>query len=212
MNGNSSRGAKLDLQNAEKKVKEISRALQVAHNDHKILMLMEKLNQAEDSVKAAQARVNFEELAEEFPALITQTSPSELLSKLWTFRSKVEVNVAENDLPKQLSSELLDKIDQKMKELGVPLIKQTILDVGMKYIRLQVVEIAEKCGVPDENLIIATLQDMISRGQIAAEYFKSTKAVAFNQLANIQEKDKFITELEKEFSTWGINAKKNNSK
>ncbi len=75
MSGTSPRGAKRDLEDAEQKVEEISRALQVAHNDHKIVMLMEKLKQAEDQVKAAQARVNFEELAGEFPALLAQTSP-----------------------------------------------------------------------------------------------------------------------------------------
>jgi hypothetical protein len=86
-------------------------------------------------------------------------------------------------------------------------IKRTVLDLGTKFSRLQIAEIAEKCDMPDEALIVATVEEMIAQGQIAAEYFKSTKAVAFNQQANLASRDAFIAELEAEFANWGKRPK-----
>ncbi len=82
-------------------------------------------------------------------------------------------------------------------------IKLTVLDLGTKFTRLQVAEIAESCGVADEALIITTVQDMIAKRQVDAQYFASTKAVAFNQQANLAARDAFIAELEAEFASWG---------
>ncbi len=82
-------------------------------------------------------------------------------------------------------------------------IKNTILDLGTKFTRLQVVEITECYHVDDEDLIIETIQDMIAKHQVDAQYFASTKAVAFNQRANLAARDAFIAELESEFADWG---------
>ncbi len=68
-------------------------------------------------------------------------------------------------------------------------------------------EIVEMCGVSDEYLIITTISDMIEKHQIDAQYFKSTKSVAFNQQANIASKDTFIAELDAEFANWGTDSK-----
>ncbi len=84
-------------------------------------------------------------------------------------------------------------------------IKNTILDLGTKFTRLQVAEITECCHVDDEDLIIETIQDMIAKHQVDAQYFASTKAVAFNQQANLAARDAFIAELESEFASWGKN-------
>ncbi len=87
-------------------------------------------------------------------------------------------------------------------------IKRSVLELGTKFTRLQVAEIAESCNVPDEALIITTIQDMIGKRQIDAQYFTSTKAVAFNQQANLQSQDTFIAELDAEFANWGMDSKK----
>ncbi len=113
---------------------------------------------------------------------------------------KFPLHVRDETLVKKLTA-LIETTKQEK-------IRSTILDLGTKFTRLQVVEIAEKCGVPDDALIAAAIEDMIARGQIAAEYFKSTQAVAFNQQANIQERDKFAAELERAFSSWGTASKK----
>ncbi len=83
------------------------------------------------------------------------------------------------------------------------MIKRTILDLGTKFTRLQVAEIAEICEVEDEGLIIEIIQDMIAKHQVDAQYFTRTKAVAFNQQANLASRDAFIAELDAEFATWG---------
>ncbi len=86
-------------------------------------------------------------------------------------------------------------------------IKKVILDLGTKFTRLQVAEIAETCGVADEALLIETVQDMIAKHQVDAQYFTSTKAVAFNQQANLAARDAFIAGLEAEFANWGKESK-----
>jgi len=63
-------------------------------------------------------------------------------------------------------------------------VRKTILELGTKYTRLQIAEIAEMCGIPSTKKVQAVVEDMIQRGQIAAKYFASTQAVAFDQQAN----------------------------
>lgn len=70
-------------------------------------------------------------------------------------------------------------------------IKKTIIDLGTKFTRLEVKEIAEKCKV-DKNSITNVVKNMIENQEIYAEYFKSTKSVSFNQQANIDEIDKLM--------------------
>ncbi|KKN35736.1 hypothetical protein LCGC14_0780770, partial [marine sediment metagenome] len=70
-------------------------------------------------------------------------------------------------------------------------IRKTILELGVKYNRLQIAEIAEKCGEP-EDCIILVAQDVIKNKEIYAEYFKSTKSLVFDQRANIDEIDKLM--------------------
>ncbi|MBD3214459.1 MAG: hypothetical protein GF311_17740 [Candidatus Lokiarchaeota archaeon] len=76
----------------------------------------------------------------------------------------------------------------KQSEKNRVLIKRTILELGTKYPRIEMKEIAEKCGeLPD--LIIDVLQKMIKNEEIYAAYFKTSQTVAFNQQANINEID-----------------------
>jgi hypothetical protein len=71
------------------------------------------------------------------------------------------------------------------------------LDLGTKFIRLDVREISEKCGA-DKDTIIKVIKQMIENNEIYAEYFKSTNTVAFNQQANINE----IDILMKKYKDW----------
>ncbi len=73
-----------------------------------------------------------------------------------------------------------------------PKIKKTILELGTKFSRLQVSDIKDKCGVKNEKLIIKIINEMISKKEIYAEYFPTSKSVAFNQQANIDEIDKLM--------------------
>lgn len=71
-------------------------------------------------------------------------------------------------------------------------IKKLILELGIKFTRLEIREIGEKSNIDDENMIIDVVKDMIKNKEIYAEYFKSSKAIAFNQQANIDEIDKLM--------------------
>jgi len=77
-------------------------------------------------------------------------------------------------------------------------IKQTVLDLGTKYTRLEVREISEKCENYDSDSIISVLKSMISNKEIYAEFFKSSNTVSFDQQANIDE----IDELMAAFKDW----------
>jgi len=73
------------------------------------------------------------------------------------------------------------------------IIKKTVLKLGIKFARLQIAEISEVCGVDDLQLIVDTVKDMIENREIYAQYFSSTKSVAFDQQANIDEIDKLMS-------------------
>ncbi len=60
-------------------------------------------------------------------------------------------------------------------------VEHVILEIAPQFSKLQVGEIAERSGVPDEGLIINVVHQMIARKQIEATYFKSTRSVAFQQ-------------------------------
>jgi len=83
------------------------------------------------------------------------------------------------------------------KETDLLLVKKTILDFGIRFDRLQVREIDEKCRV-NKSIIIKVINDMIQKNEIYAEYFKNTNTVAFNKKANIEE----IDDLMNKFKEW----------
>ncbi|MBD3214453.1 MAG: hypothetical protein GF311_17710 [Candidatus Lokiarchaeota archaeon] len=67
-------------------------------------------------------------------------------------------------------------------------IKKKVLELGIMYPRLEIREISEKCnGFPD--VVINIVKEMIDNGEIYAEYFKNSKSITFNKLANINEMD-----------------------
>ncbi len=74
----------------------------------------------------------------------------------------------------------------------INIIKKKVLDLGTKFTRLEVKEISEKCKINHEEIIIRTVKEMIKKKEIYAEYFSSSRAVAFNQQANIDEIDRLM--------------------
>lgn len=73
-------------------------------------------------------------------------------------------------------------------------IKKKILDMGFKFTRLEIKAISEKIN-QDPALIAEIIQDMVEKQEIYGFYFKSTKTIAFNQQANIDEIDKLLSKF-----------------
>ncbi|MBD3213294.1 MAG: hypothetical protein GF311_11860 [Candidatus Lokiarchaeota archaeon] len=93
----------------------------------------------------------------------------------------------------------INKIEKNIKQTRIAKIRSIALDLGTKYTRLQIREIAEKCN-EEKNLIILTVKQMVADNEIYAEYFESSKAVVFNQQANINDID-MLMEKYKEWET-----------
>jgi len=90
------------------------------------------------------------------------------------------------------------KAEEKMQEYinsrleEVSKIKNTVLNIGTKYTRLQIMNIIEESGIYDENLIISTIEGMIANKEIYGKYFASSNAIEFDQQANIEDIDKLM--------------------
>lgn len=78
-------------------------------------------------------------------------------------------------------------------------IRKSIIKLGMKFSRLKIVEIAEKCKESEDSIVLTAL-DMIECNEIHAEYFSSTKTLAFDQRTNIDEVDLIM----KKFNKWEL--------
>ena len=88
----------------------------------------------------------------------------------------------------------LDKLErEKLKIEKIDRVKKAVLDLGLKFARLQIAEISEVCDVDDVQLIVDIVKDMIDNKEIYAQYFSSTKSVAFDQQANIDEIDNLMS-------------------
>ena len=101
------------------------------------------------------------------------------------------MQIALNLTDKSLKSKNVREIRRYINEVKVAIIKSTILDMGTKFGRLEVGEVAEECG-EDEELIVKTVKEMIEGNEIYAKYFDSSRAVAFNLQANIDEIDNLM--------------------
>ena len=90
--------------------------------------------------------------------------------------------------------DLCNKIEKQRLELEkINKIKKLVLELGIKFTRLEIREIGEKSSIDNEDIIIEVVKDMIKNKEIYAEYFSSSKAIAFDQQANIEEIDKLMT-------------------
>ncbi len=88
--------------------------------------------------------------------------------------------------------------EKKIRKEEIDTIKKTILDLGTRFGRLQIMEISEVCSIADENFIVDIVKEMINNKEIYAQYFSSSKFIAFDQQANIDE----IDNLMKEYKEW----------
>lgn len=118
---------------------------------------------------------------------------------------KDALNIIEKMYNSNKKSYRKSKLKSLIHQAQIAKIKNTILNLGVKFGRLQVVEIAEECG-ESNKLIITTVKEMIENKEIYARYFSSTQTVAFDQQANIDE----IDALMKQYKKWeeeGISKK-----
>lgn len=92
---------------------------------------------------------------------------------------------------KYYGNEGISLMESLISQFKIAKIKKSILELGTKFGRLQVIEIAEECS-EENSLIISTIKEMITNQEIYAQYFSSSKVVAFNQQANIAEIDKLM--------------------
>jgi hypothetical protein len=76
-------------------------------------------------------------------------------------------------------------------------IKQTILDLGVRFSRLELREISERTGIFDEDLIRDIILKMMENKEIYGEYFSTTKSVVFEQQTNIDEIDNLMATFRK---------------
>ena len=88
--------------------------------------------------------------------------------------------------------EIISWVQKNLDICNKHMIKKTVLELGTKFGRLQIAEISEECDIKDEQLIVDTVREMIDNKEIYAQYFSSTKSVAFDQQANIDEIDKLM--------------------
>ncbi|MFX1447215.1 MAG: hypothetical protein ACFFCG_03680 [Promethearchaeota archaeon] len=71
------------------------------------------------------------------------------------------------------------------------IVKRKIIEYGKKIARLKIKDISEKSNI-DSTTVFRTLKEMIKNQEIYAAYFKSSKTVAFNQIANIENLDSLM--------------------
>jgi len=71
-------------------------------------------------------------------------------------------------------------------------IKEIILDMSIKFSRIESAEIMEVSGIQKEKLIAETIKKMIKNKEVYAQYFSSSKSITFNQQANIDEIDNLM--------------------
>ena len=95
---------------------------------------------------------------------------------------EIEEIALENDFS-ELIKIIKEKIDycKHFQINTINKIKNTIFDYSSKLARLELLDIAEKSGIQDEKIIKKVIQDMIKNREIRAEYFSSSKSIAFYQ-------------------------------
>jgi len=111
-----------------------------------------------------------------------------------TFKSALEItnSIYSYKERKRYKREIGDLISQTQ----IAKIKNAILNLGTRFDRLHISEIAEKCGESEIN-ILKVAKDMIQRKEIYAEYFSSTQSVVFDKKANIIEIDALMDHFKK---------------
>ncbi len=188
----------------EEKIAEIENIIKENRIDQAIIDLMEVIEIAdkykfEDLVKAAK-----EKLKQSKELEIEKKKEKELQrieEELRTNLSKIDGYIEKNKVREALEylvklkkiakerdfGEIIEAIEEKIKyckdfQLNIiNKIRKTILNYSTKLTRLELVDIIEKTDIQDENLIEKTIHKMIKNREINAEYFSSSKSIAFFQ-------------------------------
>jgi hypothetical protein len=137
----------------------------------------------------------------------TEIETSLELSNLKQFDESIKklentVNIAKYIYDFKLQKEPIEEINLLINKIRIAKIKKTILDLGMRFPRLQASDIAEECG-EDEGVIVSTIKEMIVNDEIYAKYFENSRSVAFDQRRMEGEIEKFTERLDKQFEEWG---------
>ncbi len=82
----------------------------------------------------------------------------------------------------------------KAKVNEVAVIRNTVLDIVTKFSRVHVVEISELCLVQDLQLITDIVKKMIKDNELSAQFFASTRFVAFNQKPSKRRRNPYTLE------------------
>jgi polyhydroxyalkanoate synthesis regulator phasin len=75
-------------------------------------------------------------------------------------------------------------------------IKKLLLDFGIQFSQLEVIDISEKCAM-SWTKVDKVIKEMISNGEINASYYRKKKAIDFDKEANIKEIDHLLGIYEK---------------
>ncbi len=192
----------------QKKLKKDIAKIQSFLNEKKIKNSIEQLEEFKKNIE----KLNIKTFTKEMEPLILNTE--NLIDDMIVFKieekisqAKELINIGKFDKAINIYKDQLDYCDlfyniEKKREIRKTIknliedsifakIKSIILDLGMKFARLEIQEIAEKCKEKDD-LIIEIVKEMIKKREIYAEYFTSSKAVAFDLQANIDEIDKLM--------------------
>ena len=149
-------------------------------------------------------------------AIVVSVSLALFVSTLIAY-PRVKKKIVESKKLKQQEKEKLRKIEEardkielekleKEKLEKISIIRKTTLDLSTKYTRLNISEISEFCGISEDSLIIGVIQEMIENKDLYAHYFASTKSIAFDQQANIDEIDKLMDQY-RQWEKKGIGKK-----
>ena len=202
---------KKDLQ---KKMSEIDQLIKENNLNKAILDLSEvsevaKKYKFESLVNEAKEKIN------NCKELEIENDLREVKTNLQTSLSNIEKLIDENKINDALEElveiketaqennldDFIEKIDEKIEVCKnfqyntINKIKNTIVKYGSKLARLELMDISEKSGIQDENLIEKIILEMIKTREINAEYFTSSKSIAFYQ----QEKETAQASKPKEF-------------
>ncbi|TFF88964.1 MAG: hypothetical protein EU550_00215 [Promethearchaeota archaeon] len=114
-----------------------------------------------------------------------------------------ELNILDSIIQKFNLKDLSEKVNDLMNFCKILEIKDFLLDKGTQYSIIKIEEIMERINIDKEDIIISTINSMINKKEIYAEYFKSTKSLKFDKRVNIREIDKLI-EVYKKWEMDGI--------
>jgi len=179
---------------ARNKKKKRSYKQKIEEKDIKEILEVEEImsfsKTLEEKIKDQKIEMKRPEVTIELQSKILEIE--KLINNMKYADAKLELKAIKKDADLYKLEDIVKWIDKNLVLCDERTIKKTIIDLGTKFTRLEIVEIVEKTGIDDDSLIIKTVSDMIENKEIYAEYFSSSKVVAFNQQAIINDIDKLM--------------------